>query len=94
MGSSSDVLTISRFSFLLVGAALAAEIGIWRQMPSGWEVAAAALWALALWTSLFEPLLLLLATACLRLAVRREESAPWQGRGDRFRVLAAGGFSV
>jgi hypothetical protein len=61
---------------LLVGAALAAEIGIWRQMPSGWEVAAAALWALALWTSLFEPLLLLLATACLRLAVLGRKALP------------------
>lgn len=61
---------------LLVGAALAAEIGIWNQMPSGWEVAAAALWALALWTSLFEPLLLLLATACLRLAVLGRKALP------------------
>jgi hypothetical protein len=45
-------------------------------MRSGWKVAAAALWALALWTSLFEPLLLLLATACLRLAVLGRKALP------------------
>ena len=51
---------------LLVGLALAAEIALWTQPARLWSLLSAAAWALALWTSLFEPLILLLATLLCR----------------------------
>ena len=44
---------------LLLGVALAAEVEIWKGRASGWRYASAGAWALALWGSLFEPLILL-----------------------------------
>jgi hypothetical protein len=61
---------------LLVGAALAAEISLWRQPSQSWEICSAALWALALWTSFFEPFILLGATALMRLGVRGRNALP------------------
>jgi hypothetical protein len=61
---------------LLTGAALAAEISLWRQPSLSWEILSAALWALALWTSFFEPLVLLGATALMRLGVRGRNAIP------------------
>jgi hypothetical protein len=61
---------------LLVGAALAVEIRLWKEPLHRWEVFSAALWALAFWTSLFEPLILLAATAIMRVAVRRSKALP------------------
>jgi hypothetical protein len=55
---------------LLVGAALMAEIGIWKESTNGWKYLSAAAWGLALWTSLFEPLVLLFATLACRLLVQ------------------------
>lgn len=54
---------------LLVGMALAAEIGLWTQPTRLWSLLSASAWALALWTSLFEPLILLLATLICRFLV-------------------------
>ncbi len=54
---------------LLIAAALAAEVDMWSGKPRG--RLAAVVWALALWVSLFEPLILLSAVLLLRLAVRR-----------------------
>ena len=44
---------------LLLGVALAGEVEIWRGREKGWRYVSAAAWALALWVSLFEPLILL-----------------------------------
>jgi len=44
---------------LLLGVALAAEVEIWRGREKGWRYVSAGAWALALWVSLFEPLILL-----------------------------------
>ena len=44
---------------LLLAVALAGEVEIWRGRASGWRYASAGAWALALWVSLFEPLILL-----------------------------------
>jgi hypothetical protein len=61
---------------LLAGVALAAEIGLWKNPSNGWRFLSAAAWALALWTSLFEPLFLLLATlACRGLVLGRQTLA-------------------
>lgn len=52
---------------LLVGMALAAEISLWSSVtPRPWSLLAAICWALALWTSLFEPLILLMAVLACR----------------------------
>lgn len=56
---------------LLVAAALAAEIAIWR--GAKWGAVSAASWALALWVSLFEPAVLLAAVLSGRVAFRRLE---------------------
>jgi hypothetical protein len=61
---------------LLVGAALATEISLWREPSRSSELLSAALWALALWTSFFEPLVLLGATALMRLAVLGRNAIP------------------
>lgn len=60
---------------LLVGIALAAEIGLWKQDSNGWKYLSAAAWGLALWTSLFEPLILLLATLGCRVLVQGGRAA-------------------
>ena len=54
---------------LLVAVALTAEVDMWTGRSRG-RLAAVA-WALALWVSLFEPLILLSAVLLLRLAARR-----------------------
>ena len=54
---------------LLIAVALATEVDMWSGRSRG-RLAAVA-WALALWVSLFEPLILLSAVLLLRLAARR-----------------------
>jgi hypothetical protein len=44
---------------VLIAVALAAEIGIWKNSCTVWRYVSSAAWALALWVSLFEPLILL-----------------------------------
>ena len=44
---------------LLVAVALAAEVQIWRGKATTWRFVSVTAWALALWVSLFEPLILL-----------------------------------
>jgi hypothetical protein len=69
---------------LLVGIALAAELALWTRPHPGWGWLAAVAWALALWTSLFEPLILLLAVLGARAIVR--------GRAGFFAAKPAGLF--
>jgi hypothetical protein len=64
------------FVLLLVGAALASEIALWKRPSEAWEVLSALLWALALWTSFFEPLILLGATALMRRGVLGRKANP------------------
>lgn len=54
---------------LLVGGALGAELALWTRQPAWWSYVSAACWALALWTSLFEPLILLTAVLLCRVLV-------------------------
>jgi hypothetical protein len=54
---------------LLVGMALAAEVAIWTQPATVWSLVSAICWGFALWTSLFEPLILLIVTLGCRLLV-------------------------
>jgi hypothetical protein len=61
---------------LLVGMALATEIAIWKQPSRTWEILSAVLWAFALWTSLFEPLILLGAITLMRLGVQGRKAIP------------------
>jgi hypothetical protein len=62
---------------LLLGVALTAEVEIWKGRASGWRYASAGAWALALWVSLFEPLILLgvvlLARGLCRVVRSQEE---------------------
>ena len=58
---------------LLLAVALAAEVGIWSRRQNWWEYVAAVAWALALWVSLFEPLVMLAAVLAGRLIARRWE---------------------
>lgn len=64
-----------------LAAALAAEWAQWHAPSRGWGLVAGAAWALALWTSLYEPLIvlaiMLVATAGFhRAAFRERERAP------------------
>lgn len=61
---------------LLAGSAVACELALWLGRAGPWRVASAALWALALWTSLFEPLILLVTMLALRFAVRGRSALP------------------
>lgn len=65
----------------LIGAALAAELALWKQTTRKWDAASGILWALALWVSLFEPLILLGLVLLLRLVLLRKlrlvEGRPW-----------------
>lgn len=54
---------------LLVGVALCAELSLWTKPGKTWGIVSAAAWALALWTSLFEPLILLAAVLACRFLV-------------------------
>lgn len=54
---------------LLVGIAWAAELALWRNTPGRWHLVSAISWGLALWVSLFEPAILLVATLLLRALV-------------------------
>ena len=72
---------------LLVGAALATEISLWRQPSRSAALFSAVLWALALWTSFFEPLVLLGATALMRLAVLGRDAIPSRNAVLVFAVL-------
>ena len=61
---------------LLLGAALAAELALWTQPLQKWSIISALCWALALWTSLFEPLILLLAVLACRVFVLGRKAWP------------------
>ncbi len=63
---------------LLIGIALASEISLWLRRGGGWAYVASIAWALALWVSLFEPMVLL----CTMLVARgiRRLSTPHQER--------------
>ncbi len=65
----------------LIGAALAAELALWRHPARGWDVASGCFWAAALWVSLFEPLILLTLVLLLRALILRKirlvDGRPW-----------------
>ncbi len=77
---------------LLCGVALAAEIAIWTRRSRGWEIVSAAAWALALWTSLFEPAILLAATAAGRALVLGRRALPDRAAAAAFATILAGGM--
>ncbi|MGA7213209.1 MAG: hypothetical protein WBX20_03295 [Terrimicrobiaceae bacterium] len=77
---------------LLIGAALATEIALWKRPSRAWEILSAALWALALWTSLFEPLILLATTALMRLGVLGGKAIPDRIAALVFLALLIGAF--
>ena len=64
----------------LVALALAAEAGIWLGRPAKWRYLSAGAWGLALWVSLFEPLILLafvlLARGMRALLIRCKGDGP------------------
>jgi hypothetical protein len=68
----------------LIAVALAAELAIWSRRQDWWGYVAAAAWALALWVSLFEPLVMLAAVLVGRLIARR-----WQVDFKALAVFAA-----
>lgn len=77
---------------LLFGVALAAEIMIWQRRNAAWGVVSAVAWGLALWTSLFEPLILLVAIlACRGLVLGREA---WRLRNRTAAVVFLGVLAV
>ncbi len=61
---------------LLVGLAWAAEIALWLRRDRRWHYLSAAAWGFALWTSLYEPAILLSLTLLLRLFVLGRASWP------------------
>lgn len=80
---------------LLVGMALAAEISLWSSVgPRPWSLLAGICWALALWTSLFEPLILLLAVLACRWFVLGRAAFRIRDRAAAvvFVLILAGGF--
>ncbi len=77
---------------LFTGIALASELAHWTQPSRRWQIISAVAWALALWTSLFEPLILLLATLLLRAFVLRREALPDKTAALCFVAVFAGGF--
>lgn len=67
---------------LVLGFALAAEIRLLRNATRGWCIATGIAWGIALWTSLYEPLILLVVTIIGILAARplalREAARRWE----------------
>jgi hypothetical protein len=67
---------------LLLGFALATEIRLLRNATRNWAVAAGVTWGLALWTSLYEPLILLVVTilgiAVAKPSTMREVARRWE----------------
>lgn len=71
---------------LLVGIALAAELTSWQQRKMRWAYFAAAAWALSLWVSLFEPLVIFAVV----LVARSIEWFIAKKNGDHPRVFSLG----
>jgi hypothetical protein len=67
---------------LLLGFALAAEIRLLRTATKPWAIAAGVAWGIALWTSLYEPLILFVVTmlgiAVARLSALRDIARRWE----------------
>ncbi len=73
---------------LCLAAALAAEWSFWRQPSYAMSVVGGAAWALGLWTSLYEPAILLAVVLILGAALNR----PGLRRVERLPGLAVGGL--
>jgi hypothetical protein len=54
----------------IIAVALVAEVEIWTRRALGWRYVSAVAWALALWASLFEPLILLMVVLLARWLCR------------------------
>src|SRR5438067_12197510 len=63
----------------LIAVALCAEWTLMQQATRGWEIVSGANWALALWVSLYEPLVLLaiVGVCCARSMMKRERRIGW-----------------
>ena len=72
---------------LCMAGALAAEWTLWRRPSRGWGIVSGVAWALGLWTSLYEPSILLGAVVAAGLVWNR----PALRRRERLPGLAAGG---
>ena len=73
---------------LCMAGALAAEWTLWRRPSRGWGIVSGVAWAMGLWTSLYEPAILLGAVVAAGLVWNRP--ALW--RRERWPGLAAGGL--
>ncbi len=72
---------------LCMAGALAAEWTLWRRPSRGWGVVSGVAWAVGLWTSLYEPAILLAAVAAAGLIWNR----PGLRRRERWPGLAVSG---
>lgn len=62
----------------LMAVVLTAEYERWeKDAARGWHIAAGILWGLLCWTSLYEPLLVIIVLVAFNLIVRRRETAPF-----------------
>ena len=63
----------------LIAVALCAEWTLTQQATRGWGIVSGATWALALWVSLYEPLVLLMivVACCARSMIKRERRIGW-----------------
>jgi hypothetical protein len=63
----------------LIAVALCAEWVLTQQATPGWGIVSGACWALALWVSLYEPLVLLMIViaCCARSMIKRERGIGW-----------------
>src|SRR5437763_13323587 len=63
----------------LIAVALCAEWIFAQQVTRGWGIVSGASWALALWVSLYEPLVLLMivVACCARSMIKRERRIGW-----------------
>ena len=72
---------------LCIAVALSAECQLWRVPSHGWGIVSGVAWALGLWTSLYEPTILLALTVCAALLWNR----PTLFQRARLPGLAVGG---
>lgn len=77
---------------LLIGVAWAAELTLWERPSRGWHIVSGVVWGLALWTSLFEPLILLALALAGRAVMVGWRSLSTLPAVASFVVIAGGGL--
>lgn len=65
---------------LLLAVALGSELALWRRAGGAWPFVSAAAWGLALWVSLFEPLILLAVVLIARAIYLGKDALPRRPR--------------